>query len=165
MEITSEGDEYCNAWSVLAAGPCLCSRCFCIHAPKEKRRDPIWYPLVTPGFIDEQFTYIMNISYFAYIGERSYIWVKIYPINLSLIFSLLNRNFLSQNILLSIAKCTDTMIWIQIFRCIFVFTGREIFVGLSGRTNLLGAQAVAKAFPEYPTTIVQVRETAEQRDI
>jgi N-dimethylarginine dimethylaminohydrolase len=34
--------------------------------------------------------------------------------------------------------------------------GREIFVGLSGRTNMLGAQAIAKAFPEYPTTIVRV---------
>ena len=39
---------------------------------------------------------------------------------------------------------------------VFFVAGREIFVGISGRTNLLGAQAVAKAFPEYPTTIVQV---------
>lgn len=37
-----------------------------------------------------------------------------------------------------------------------LFTGREIFVGLSSRTNMLGAQAVGKAFPEYPTTIVKV---------
>ena len=37
-----------------------------------------------------------------------------------------------------------------------VLTGREIFVGLSLRTNLLGAQSVARAFPEYPTTIVKV---------
>lgn len=36
------------------------------------------------------------------------------------------------------------------------FTGREIFVGLSTRSNMLGAQSVAKAFPEYPTTIVKV---------
>jgi len=36
--------------------------------------------------------------------------------------------------------------------------GREIFVGLSKRTNMLGAQAVGKAFPEYPTTIVKVFE-------
>jgi len=38
--------------------------------------------------------------------------------------------------------------------------GREIIVGLSGRTNMLGAQAVAKAFPEYPTTIVRVAAPA-----
>lgn len=37
-----------------------------------------------------------------------------------------------------------------------VFAGREIFVGLSQRTNMQGAQAVAKAFPEYSTTIVKV---------
>ena len=36
------------------------------------------------------------------------------------------------------------------------FTGREIFVGLSTRSNMLGAQSVARAFPEYPTTIVKV---------
>ena len=38
------------------------------------------------------------------------------------------------------------------FKC----KGREIFVGLNERTNVLGAQAVAKAFPEYPTTTVHV---------
>ena len=38
----------------------------------------------------------------------------------------------------------------------FYFSGREIFVGISKRTNILGAQAVGKAFPEYPTTIVNV---------
>jgi len=37
-----------------------------------------------------------------------------------------------------------------------LFTGREIFIGISSRTNMLGAQAVAKAFPEYPATIVKV---------
>ena len=37
-----------------------------------------------------------------------------------------------------------------------LFAGREIFVGLSSRTNILGAQAVAKAFPEYSTSIVHV---------
>jgi len=37
-----------------------------------------------------------------------------------------------------------------------MWTGREIFVGISERTNELGAQAVAKAFPEYSTTIVKV---------
>lgn len=36
--------------------------------------------------------------------------------------------------------------------------GREIFVGISKRSNVLGAQMVAKAFPEYPTTIVKVNE-------
>jgi len=41
-----------------------------------------------------------------------------------------------------------------------VCIGREIIVGLSGRTNMLGAQAVAKAFPEYPTTIVRVTPPA-----
>jgi dimethylargininase len=35
-------------------------------------------------------------------------------------------------------------------------SGREIFVGLSERTNMQGAQAVGRAFPEYPTTIVRV---------
>lgn len=35
-------------------------------------------------------------------------------------------------------------------------TGREIFVGISSRTNMLGAQAVARAFPEHSTTIVKV---------
>lgn len=32
-----------------------------------------------------------------------------------------------------------------------MFTGEEIFVGLSQRTNYAGANALAKAFPEYPT--------------
>lgn len=41
-----------------------------------------------------------------------------------------------------------------------LWTGREIFVGISGRTNILGAQAVAKAFPEYPTSIVKVHPPA-----
>jgi dimethylargininase len=41
-----------------------------------------------------------------------------------------------------------------------LWTGREIFVGLSTRTNLLGAQAVGKAFPEYPTVIVKVNAPA-----
>jgi len=51
-------------------------------------------------------------------------------------------------------------IWIICLVCEAVgalcFTGREIFVGLSSRSNMLGAQSVAKAFPEYPTTIVKV---------
>ena len=32
-----------------------------------------------------------------------------------------------------------------------LFTGEEIFVGLSQRTNYRGANALAKAFPEYPS--------------
>jgi N-dimethylarginine dimethylaminohydrolase len=43
---------------------------------------------------------------------------------------------------------------------VFLFLGREIFVGLSSRTNMLGAQAVAKAFPEYSTTVVRVYSPA-----
>lgn len=41
-----------------------------------------------------------------------------------------------------------------------LWTGREIFVGISSRTNMLGAQAVARAFPEYSTTIVKVQPPA-----
>ncbi|VEL30091.1 unnamed protein product [Protopolystoma xenopodis] len=39
---------------------------------------------------------------------------------------------------------------------ILLITGQEIIVGLSPHTNEAGAQAVARAFPEYPTTIVPV---------
>ena len=38
--------------------------------------------------------------------------------------------------------------------------GRDIFVGLSERTNIQGAQAVARAFPEYSTTIIKVHPPA-----
>lgn len=41
-------------------------------------------------------------------------------------------------------------------KVILFLIGREIFVGINDRTNVLGAQAVAKAFPEYPTTTVHV---------
>ena len=41
-----------------------------------------------------------------------------------------------------------------------LFTGRDIIVGISNRTNLAGAQSVAKAFPEYPTTVVKVAPPA-----
>ena len=41
-----------------------------------------------------------------------------------------------------------------------MFIGREIFVGLSKRTNIVGAQSVARAFPEYPTTIITVHPPA-----
>ncbi|VDD79441.1 unnamed protein product [Mesocestoides corti] len=37
-----------------------------------------------------------------------------------------------------------------------LFTGQEIIVGISTHTNEAGAQSVARAFPEYPTTIVAV---------
>lgn len=37
-----------------------------------------------------------------------------------------------------------------------LWTGREIFVGLSNDTNEAGARAVAAAFPEYPVTPVKV---------
>lgn len=37
-----------------------------------------------------------------------------------------------------------------------LWTGREIFVGLSHETNEAGARAVAAAFPEYPVTPVKV---------
>jgi len=40
----------------------------------------------------------------------------------------------------------------------FFFTsiGREFFVGISSRTNLAGANALASAFPDYPCTPVRV---------
>lgn len=37
-----------------------------------------------------------------------------------------------------------------------LFTGREIFVGVSQRTNLSGALAVASAFPEFYVTPINV---------
>jgi dimethylargininase len=37
-----------------------------------------------------------------------------------------------------------------------LFTGKEIIVGISAHTNEAGAQAVARAFPEYATTIVRL---------
>jgi dimethylargininase len=41
-----------------------------------------------------------------------------------------------------------------------LWTGRDIFVGISTRTNLRGAQAVATAFPEYPCYTVKVYHPA-----
>lgn len=41
-----------------------------------------------------------------------------------------------------------------------LWTGREIFVGLSERTNMQGAHAVGRTFPEYPTTVVKVHPPA-----
>ncbi|KAG9509951.1 N(G),N(G)-dimethylarginine dimethylaminohydrolase 1 [Fragariocoptes setiger] len=37
-----------------------------------------------------------------------------------------------------------------------LFTGKEIFIGLSSHTNEAGARAVAVAFPEFPVTPVKV---------
>jgi len=37
-----------------------------------------------------------------------------------------------------------------------LFTGREFFVGLSTRTNVGGARAVAAAFPEFPCTPIKI---------
>ncbi|XP_014261714.1 N(G),N(G)-dimethylarginine dimethylaminohydrolase 1 [Cimex lectularius] len=39
-----------------------------------------------------------------------------------------------------------------------LFTGREIFVGLSDFTNEAGARAVANAFPEFPCTPIKISE-------
>ena len=35
-------------------------------------------------------------------------------------------------------------------------SGRELFVGLSQRTNESGARAVAAAFPEFPVTPIRI---------
>lgn len=40
------------------------------------------------------------------------------------------------------------------------FTGREFFVGLSKRTNILGAKSVASAFPEYPVALIKLKKTS-----
>lgn len=37
-----------------------------------------------------------------------------------------------------------------------LWTGREIFVGVGTRTNMAGATSVAAAFPEYPTTLIEI---------
>ena len=37
-----------------------------------------------------------------------------------------------------------------------LFTGREFFVGLSSRTNKAGFETIAKAFPDYPVTSVDM---------
>lgn len=38
--------------------------------------------------------------------------------------------------------------------CFLLFPGKEVFVGVGKRTNELGAQAVAEAFPEYAVSMV-----------
>lgn len=40
------------------------------------------------------------------------------------------------------------------------FTGREFFVALSKRTNIIGAKAVASAFPDYPVSLIKLRKNA-----
>lgn len=39
-----------------------------------------------------------------------------------------------------------------------LFTGKEIFVGIGIHSNEAGAQSVARAFPEYPTTVVRLSQ-------
>ena len=49
-----------------------------------------------------------------------------------------------------------------------VCTGKEIFVGVSeatNRTNQSGAQCVARAFPEYPTTVVRLPGAKKLKDL
>ncbi len=38
-----------------------------------------------------------------------------------------------------------------------LFTGREFFVGLSKRTNILGAKALASAFPDIPVSSIKLK--------
>lgn len=54
-------------------------------------------------------------------------------------------------------------IWvIGIFICLLhVIAGKEFFVGISERTNLGGARAVAAAFPEFPCTPIRVTISPE----
>ncbi len=40
------------------------------------------------------------------------------------------------------------------------FTGREFFVALSKRTNIVGAKAVASAFPDYPVSLIRLKKGA-----
>lgn len=46
-----------------------------------------------------------------------------------------------------------------------LFTGKEFFVGISGRSNEAGARAVAAAFPEYPCTPVRVTERLHLKNL
>lgn len=39
---------------------------------------------------------------------------------------------------------------------ISLFSGKEIFVGMTKNTNALGAQSVAKAFPEYTVSVIRI---------
>ena len=42
-----------------------------------------------------------------------------------------------------------------------LFTGREIFVGLSSRTNKEGVESLAKAFSKYPVTAVDMGKSGK----
>ena len=42
-----------------------------------------------------------------------------------------------------------------------LFTGREIFVGLSSRTNKEGVGSLAKAFSKYPVTAVDMGKSGK----
>ncbi|CAB4040025.1 Hypothetical predicted protein [Paramuricea clavata] len=39
-----------------------------------------------------------------------------------------------------------------------LFTGQELFVGLTSRTNKEGVESLAKAFPKYPVTAIDMAE-------
>ena len=41
-----------------------------------------------------------------------------------------------------------------------LFTGREFFVGLSKRTNIIGAKALAAAFPDIPVASIKLKRGA-----
>lgn len=42
-----------------------------------------------------------------------------------------------------------------------LFTGQEIFVGLSSRTNKEGVESLTKAFPKYPVTAVDMGKSGK----
>ncbi|XP_074655568.1 N(G),N(G)-dimethylarginine dimethylaminohydrolase 1-like [Tubulanus polymorphus] len=46
-----------------------------------------------------------------------------------------------------------------------IFTGKEIFVGLSDQTNMFGAIALATEFPEYPVSTVQLPHDYRLKDL
>ncbi|EDV27542.1 N(G),N(G)-dimethylarginine dimethylaminohydrolase 1 [Trichoplax sp. H2] len=46
-----------------------------------------------------------------------------------------------------------------------VFTGKEIFVGISNRTNIAGATAVARAFPDYQVSMIKIKGSLHLKSI
>ena len=46
-----------------------------------------------------------------------------------------------------------------------LFTGREFFIGLSSRTNKEGIEFLAKTFPKYPVTPVEMERKGEVCEI
>ncbi|KAK4309802.1 hypothetical protein Pmani_018563 [Petrolisthes manimaculis] len=46
-----------------------------------------------------------------------------------------------------------------------LFTGKEFFVGLSGRTNQAGACALASAFPEFPCTPIKIENSLHLKSL